>query len=671
MRTKITSLIILFFLLLFFSCNFQNVKSIETAENDSIQKWITQSKKNSLTHLIRKTSLVKAHKKSLLSKSSKNKNRNLTEIAYQYYKLSDTLKFIETNKKALQLATISKDSFAIGDAHWNFATYYNGIEVYDSAYYHFNIAQRYFGTINKSFYKARMLIGKSFVKRRFRDYIGGEILTTKAISIFEASKNYAQLYEAYNQLALAQKGLMQFDKALVYHNKAIEYLKASKNKSKKLVGSFNNIGLVYQAKGDYQNAIVYFKKALDNYSSKNSLNEYARVIDNLSYNMFRNNETLKVKSNLLKALHIRDSLNNKSGTVISKLHLSEYYLSSNQIEKAFNYAKEANLIAKRIKNNRDYLNSLKLLSKIDPKNAKKYLTIYIKHNDSLLNVERKIQNKFTRIEYETDGYIKETELLEKKNTWIIIIACFVLLTILLLYFLKIQKARNDKLYFEIEQQKSNEEIYGLTIKQQANFEKEKEKERNRISADLHDGVLGKLFALRLNFGFLGHNFSKEKNKEYEVLLKELQDIEKEIRLISHGLKSSLESPKLNFLDLIKSLIEKTQKISSINFSLVAHKNIAWEELDEIVKVNLYRIIQESLQNIIRHSHAKNTKITFNSFEKNLILTIQDDGIGFKLSKTNIGIGLKNIKSRTQNLKGIFEIISKPNIGTIIKLSIPK
>ena len=88
------------------------------------------------------------------------------------------------------------------------------------------------------------------------------------------------------------------------------------------------------------------------------------------------------------------------------------------------------------------------------------------------------------------------------------------------------------------------------------------------------------------------------------------------------------------------------------------------------KINIYRIIQESMQNIFKHANAKVVKISI-SLEKDLIcLDIIDDGDGFDTSKNNKGIGLKNMRSRVEDIKGAIAFSSKTNNGTLVSVKIP-
>jgi two-component system NarL family sensor kinase len=397
---------------------------------------------------------------------------------------------------------------------------------------------------------------------------------------------------------------------------------------------------------------------------------YARVIDNRAYCKFLMKDTINVVKSLNEALHIRDSINNKGGIIISKIHLAQYYAFKQDTIATINYLKEANSLAKEIKNSRDYLVSLSLLSKLDKKHSSEYLKKHIQFSDSIQIIERKIQNKFTRIAYETDEYIEENKRLSQQKIWILVTG-FGLISILgLVYFLKVQKSKNEKLLLENEQQKANEQVYLVTLKQQEKLEKEKIKERNRIAEELHDGILGKLFGTRVGLGFLEIKGDKNLKKQHQLFLEELQIIEKEIREVSHKLSDNFDSTQISFTTIIHQLIESKCKIANFKYELDFDEYINWLKVNEKIKVNLYRIIQEALQNIIKYASAKKISVTFLLNSNDLAVIIKDDGIGFNTKKKKKGIGIKNMTSRIEKLNGVFNIHSNPKEGTTIKIKIP-
>jgi signal transduction histidine kinase len=97
---------------------------------------------------------------------------------------------------------------------------------------------------------------------------------------------------------------------------------------------------------------------------------------------------------------------------------------------------------------------------------------------------------------------------------------------------------------------------------------------------------------------------------------------------------------------------------------------SWKDLDGILEMNLFRILQESLQNIIKHAKAKHVFVSFKVENQELYFSVKDDGVGFDTTQKAKGIGLKNIQSRVQNMKGIVVFTSNKHIGTKIDIRIP-
>ena len=641
------------------------------SKNDSITHWTRASRNTAYSLQKRKQFLLKSYQSIKAAYTDTLQAQKLTSNAYDNLKLGDTLLFKQRNAEALELATTQKDSFAIGDAHWNYATYYLNKEVYDNAYYHFNVAYGFFDEGRYISESAKIQYGMAFIKGRFKDYSGSEVLTFKAIKKFKNTKNYKSLFSCYNHLGNLQNDINEFDKALFYYKKAIDNLNKVKNNNSLKEAVLNNIGNSYLKKGDYTNALRNFNRLLENDHLKlNSKANYARALDNNAYCKLLMKDTVNVANSLKEALKIRENQDNISGIVISKIHFAHYYAYAQDTLKAITSAKEANALAKGIRNGRDFLETLSLLSRLDPKNSASYLKRHIDFSDSLIIVERKIQNKFIRIAYETDEYIEETQRLSYQKTLIISISFLIVLVLAFLAYIKTESSKKDALKLENEQQKANEQVYLISLKQQEKIEDERIKERNRIAEELHDGVLGRLFGTRISLGFLAIDGSEKTKNDHASFLNELQTIEKEIRDVCHKLSDNSNSSQINFAIIIHNLLDSKSKLGNFKFKLDFDSAIQWQQINQITKVNLFRILQEALQNILKHASATKVTLDFWFHNKKLLMEIKDDGISFDAAQKRKGIGIKNMKSRAEKLNGVFSIVSKYKKGTQITIQIP-
>ncbi|CAL2094036.1 Nitrogen regulation protein B [Tenacibaculum sp. 190524A05c] len=633
-------------------------------ENDSIKIWIKKSRNGKLTIQDRKEILLKTY--NYILDNEIQKPIHLSSVAYEFYKLKDTTLFFQVNKLALEFSKKNKDLFALGDANWNLATYYIKGKMREDAYFYFDRAYKAFSQNENKKEASRILYGMAQIKGFFRDYTGSEILLFKAIKIFKSLDDYNSLSKAYNYLGLLQIDIKKYDKALEYFEKSI--VNYNKTDKKEYLSHYNNIGNVYHEKKEYTKALESYNIELN---KKNlSPRVYAILLDNRANCKLDLQDTIGIKNDFLKSLKIRDSLKIMPGILMSYLRLSKYHTYLKDTITAIDYSNKANHLAQKLKNGRDYLASLQQLSNLQPKKSKKYLDRYIQFNDSLISEERRAQNKFTRIEFETDEHIEDKKRLTEQRVWIFAGSFAILLISTLLYFLRVQKVQNEKLQLEAEQQKANEEVYVLTLQQQAKLEEERVNERNRISAELHDGILGKLFGTRVSLGFLGMQMQPDTQEQHQTFLDELQNIEKEIRDVSHRLSENFDDATVNFTTIIEQLLRDKSVIGKFSHTFTYEPNISWKSINEVTKANVYRIIQEALQNIIKHANAKSVTLDFSLQHQELLITISDDGVGFDTKKGKKGIGIKNIKTRVEKLSGSVDFSSEINQGTKLYIKIP-
>src|SRR5690606_33420783 len=111
-------------------------------------------------------------------------------------------------------------------------------------------------------------------------------------------------------------------------------------------------------------------------------------------------------------------------------------------------------------------------------------------------------------------------------------------------------------------------------------------------------------------------------------------------------------------------------VGNTHFHLDHDKSINWENVNPEIQLDLYRIIQEAIQNIIKHADAKKVSITIHGENSKLLLTVSDNGRGFQLDKIRNGIGLMSAESRVKKWNGYFSINSSLGHGTEITVEVP-
>ncbi len=202
-----------------------------------------------------------------------------------------------------------------------------------------------------------------------------------------------------------------------------------------------------------------------------------------------------------------------------------------------------------------------------------------------------------------------------------------------------------------------------------------EEERLRLAGDLHDGLGQMLTGIRY---FIENNLTDKCNgnnmnqKNIEQLQIQIDTAIKETKSIAHNIIPMLLKD-FGLVIAVKKLV--TQINSNNNFNIKINEFNFESRLDSRIEKILYRVCQEALNNILKHSHAKNVDIQLIKHDHSVVLLIDDDGVGFELEKVDLksnfsGIGLISMKERVSALNGVFSIISEKNKGTEILIEIP-
>src|SRR5690606_30171984 len=190
-----------------------------------------------------------------------------------------------------------------------------------------------------------------------------------------------------------------------------------------------------------------------------------------------------------------------------------------------------------------------------------------------------------------------------------------------------------------------------------------------ISRELHDGILGKLLGVRLSLDSLNEEDTPAIKKKRFNYIEEIQNIAEEIRLISHRL-NKVSLVDVDFKTVLEELIEK-QNRGKTKFRLNINQSIDWKNIEDDIKINIYRIVQESLNNIDKHSEASEAFVLISKRDHELIIEVGDNGKGIGQVQINKGIGLKNMEARAKNVNGKLVITSgnSSNKGTLIKFKV--
>tara|TARA_R110002072_G_scaffold260722_15_gene419354 strand:- start:3170 stop:4771 length:1602 start_codon:yes stop_codon:yes gene_type:complete len=381
----------------------------------------------------------------LISKNNSDdilKNEALSEYVKYYYRTKDWEQFHKYRKEQLKLALKIKDSASYAKVLEFSGAYFMNQNIPDSAYYFYNKSFQIYDFLCDSLSAGKALLNNAIIQKNVSDYVGSEATSFKALHYLLSTKNERRISSVYNNLGIVYNQLGDFDNAVKYHQLALGLRKNISDSQIYALHSLNNIGKVYADKKDYDRAIEYYEQIF-NSTSLLQINRifYAVVLDNYTYAGFKNGKLTNIEDSFKEALSIREEAEETNGIIINCIHLAEYYKQKGNYPLALEYAKRAEKLSDSIRNYRDFLASLELMSSIYETNeAKTIFTKYIRIRDSLDRQTRNFKDQFARIRFETEekenliqnqqkNILNQEGEIKKRQT---IIASFIVITLLVI-----------------------------------------------------------------------------------------------------------------------------------------------------------------------------------------------------------------------------------------------
>lgn len=192
-----------------------------------------------------------------------------------------------------------------------------------------------------------------------------------------------------------------------------------------------------------------------------------------------------------------------------------------------------------------------------------------------------------------------------------------------------------------------------------------ERERNRIGQELHDNINQILAVTKLYLSMAG----KEDSKVKELIaypLKLIDNSISEIRLLSSKQVTPLQD--INLKEMVQALLDRLSESTTIKTTFVY--NVTNGAIADDLKLNIYRIIQEQVNNIVKHAASKNITVSVQASGRNIHINVTDDGKGFNTTSKRKGIGISNMLNRIKSFDGDMAIESSPGNGCAIQIKIP-
>ncbi|MEZ4802067.1 MAG: tetratricopeptide repeat protein [Gelidibacter sp.] len=502
----------------------------------------------------------------------------------------------------------------------------------------------------------------------------------KALKIYESKNVLTEQATVNNNIGMVYSYLEMNDKAVAYHQKAIDVFE-KENNQKGMSQAYNNIAIIYANDGELERALKNFKYSLDiekTLDDKKGIAESANNVGAVYYYM------QKIDSALMyfkQSAAIERSIGNMAGVSSSYNNIAQVLIENQKEDDSKMFIDSAYYYAQQSKTAVDIETALHMYSqyyeaKNDTKTALKYFKDYSTFKDSILNLDTNAKVAKLEIEYQTEKKEKEIlsqradlaekELdLSKKNYYILgLIALAIVLSLLGFLIYSQQKLKNRQL------QKENE-LKDALIKIET--QNRLQEQRLRISRDLHDNIGAQLTFIISSLDNLKYGFQLP-----EKLGTKLKNISDFTTTTIYELRDTIWAMNKNEISLedlqtrITNFIEKANHATeTVNFRFDTDENLPKNlKFSSVTGMNIYRIIQEAINNALKYAEAKNIQVTLKEVGEELQIVIADDGKGFDDTTVAYGNGILNMKKRALELNAVIQIQSKLEKGTAITLNIP-
>ncbi len=498
----------------------------------------------------------------------------------------------------------------------------------DSAFYFFNRA----ATNSPDSLEIAMAYSyMGIIQSRSGDYFGGQESLLQSLKYLDERKeaHINCLLSDYNELGRANLDMKNYDAAFGYYDKALQFA----DDTTTLIIVLSNKAVACQKKHQYTQALSIYDSILR--KSKTDQKRYARILSNMAYTKWLNDSTYRAAPELQEAFDIQEGKKDNWGLNASFAHLSAYYQNTHP-DSALLYANRMYAVAKQLNSPDDELEALqKLITLNAPGAVKTFFNRYHSLDDSLQTSRNNAKNQFALIRYEVARSKADNLALQKENAekklqiliqWALITVLAGLAVITVLWLRK----RRQRLLRE---------------------------QQLKTSQKVHDVVANGLYHLMARIQY--------ESPGQELVLDDLEQLYEKSRNISYDLPD--ETP-VNYHESIAALLASYGTVDT-RVSILGNAETTWEGVSPDVKSQLFRVLQELMINMKKHSGAGNVVLRFERSGHQLGIRYSDDGRGLP-PVFAYGNGLRNTENRISGIGGSISFDTSVSTGLKIQLTIP-
>jgi two-component system NarL family sensor kinase len=495
------------------------------------------------------------------------------------------------------------------------------------------------------------------------------------LAVIEKSSINHLKQDAYDMLQRIYATRQEYDKAIVYGKKSVDIARALKDK-RRIASALFNLSYNYSFHKEYDKAIAASKEVISLSREVGDERIEAYGQGNLSDILIKLGKVTEALPYSEKSVELARKAGDKSMEATALNGLALCYLLLKDYTKAATYAHQAYEIKEAIVDTEGKAQLKKILANIyyalgDPVKAYTYEReaddFQNEFNKSILSKQSSdLEKKYETEKKETTIQLQEAKLKQKNVFNYILLGSIA--AVLLISLLSYRNYRHKQ---ALQQQR----ITDLETQQQLTATeavlKGEEQERTRLAKDLHDGLGGMLSGIKYSFQNMKGNLvmTPENVQAFERSMDMLDSSIKEMRRVAHNMMPEA----LVKFGLDTALKDFCNDINQSGVLAVTYQSIGMQQdtVNQTTAITIYRIVQELVNNIIKHADAKSAIVQLSKDNNNIDITVEDDGKGFNkdLLQQARGIGWSNILNRVDFLKGKTDIVSEAGKGTSVHIAL--
>jgi signal transduction histidine kinase len=595
-------------------------------------------------------------------------------------------KSMDYYRQALSLGKQIKNNRVILSSYHDIGVCYINLNKMDSAINAFETAIPFTRLLNDTLREARLLgnIGNAYLHKK--DRVTAIEYYLKSARLWEtcADQNYLPLvYSNINGLLDEQK---EHNKAVEYGSKAVALAQKLGDEYSEVVGLVN-LAATYGYLGQHEKQYELLNKALPLSKETKDLDQIATVYHIMGDYFFKKENFSSSVDNYLESYTYVKQMGNKYHLCTISTALAQVYYKLNQNGKALQYILQAEKTANEVGTRTDLKEIYKTRAEIEQqagnyKLASEYFLKTLTVSDSLFKsetsekiaeVEAQYQNEKKQkeiVQLEKDKQIQSLSIKQKSTLNYFLIGSLVALLIVgfLLYRNLRHRQQLAKQQDELQQQRIRELEKDKQLVAVDSLLKGQEEERSRLAKDLHDGLGGLLSGVKFSLSNMKDNLviTPDNMAVFERSLDMINTSIIELRRVAHNMMPEM----LTKFGLDEALKEYCNTINATKLIMVKYQSHGMTaRIDKSVEIIIYRIIQELLNNTMKHAAATEAFVQLIREANRLNIVVEDNGKGFDatLPENNKGAGFANIRSRVGYLKGQVDIHSEQGKGTLVNV----